>query len=74
MTSRTSLTRSSPPPQTAADNFFVRGCPTKQQSYHLTAEQGRTCVVLEEECSFYVNEPGLVEQNITVLKDLWQDV
>lgn len=73
MTSRTSLTRPWPPPQTAADNFSFRGCLTKQGSCYLTTGQGGT-VVLEEECCFYVNESGPVEQNIQVLKSLWQDL
>lgn len=30
----------------------------------LTAEQGGTCVLLGEQCCFYVNESRLVEQDI----------
>ena len=37
----------------------------------LTAEQGGTCVLLGEKCCFYVNESGLVEQDIQMLKELW---
>ena len=33
----------------------------------LTAEQGGTCVLLRKECYFYVNESGLVEQDIQTL-------
>ena len=36
----------------------------------LTAEQGGTCVLLEEKCCFYVNESGLVEQDVQMLKEL----
>lgn len=35
-----------------------------------TAEQRGTCVLLGEECWFYVNESGLVEQDIQMLKEL----
>jgi hypothetical protein len=36
----------------------------------LTAEQGGTCLLLGEKCCFYVNESGLVEQDIQMLKEL----
>lgn len=36
----------------------------------LTAEQGGTCVLLGEKCCFYVNESGLVEQDVQMLKEL----
>ena len=36
----------------------------------LTAEQRGTCVFLGEECCFYVNESGLIEQNEQVLTEL----
>jgi hypothetical protein len=36
----------------------------------LTAEQGGTCILLGEKCCFYVNESGLVEQDIRMLKEL----
>lgn len=36
----------------------------------LTAEHGGTCVLLGEECCFYVNESGLVEQDVQTLKEL----
>lgn len=37
----------------------------------LTADQGGTRVLLGEECCFYVNESGLVEQDIQMLKEFW---
>jgi hypothetical protein len=37
----------------------------------LTAEQGGNCVLLGEKCCFYINESGLVEQDIQMLKELW---
>lgn len=40
----------------------------------LTAEQGGTCILLGEECCFYVNESGVVEQDVQTLKELWGDV
>ena len=40
----------------------------------LTAEQGGTCVLLGEKCCFYVNESGLVEQDIQMLKELWRNL
>ena len=36
----------------------------------LTAEQGGTCILLGEKCCFYVNESGLVEQDIQMFKEL----
>ena len=36
----------------------------------LTAEQGGTCVLLGEKCCFYVNESGLVEQDVQMPKVL----
>ena len=36
----------------------------------LTAEQGGTCVLLGEKCCFYVNESGLVEQDVQMLHEL----
>ncbi|XP_028639076.1 ERV-BabFcenv provirus ancestral Env polyprotein-like [Grammomys surdaster] len=36
----------------------------------LPAEQVGTCVLLGEECCFYVNESGLVEQDVQMLKEL----
>lgn len=38
----------------------------------LTAEQGETCVLLGEECCFYVSESGLVEQDVQIFKELWE--
>ena len=35
----------------------------------LTAENGGTCVFLGEECCFYLNESGIVEQNVKTLRD-----
>ena len=37
----------------------------------LTAEQGRAYIWLGEKCCFYVNESGLVEQDVQMLKELW---
>ncbi|KAF6119787.1 hypothetical protein HJG60_010193 [Phyllostomus discolor] len=36
----------------------------------LTEEKGGTCLFLQEECCFYVNESGTVEENISKLKDV----
>ena len=36
----------------------------------LTAEKGGTCVFLQEECCYYINESGIVETDITKLTDL----
>ncbi|KAL0596198.1 LOW QUALITY PROTEIN: Endogenous retrovirus group FC1 Env polyprotein [Plecturocebus cupreus] len=33
----------------------------------LTAEKGGTCMFLQEECCYYINESGLVEENINTL-------
>ncbi|XP_021486814.1 ERV-BabFcenv provirus ancestral Env polyprotein-like [Meriones unguiculatus] len=38
------------------------------------AEQGATCLFLGEECCFYVNKSGLVEQNIRKLKELQREL
>lgn len=35
----------------------------------LTAEKGGTCMFLEEECCYFVNEIGIVQNNIRELKD-----
>ena len=40
----------------------------------LTAENGGICVFLGEECCFYVNESGVVEQNVKALKDLRKEL
>ncbi|KAL0620331.1 Endogenous retrovirus group FC1 Env polyprotein [Plecturocebus cupreus] len=34
----------------------------------LTAEKGGTCMFLQEECCYYINELGLVEENINTLR------
>ncbi|XP_077020326.1 endogenous retrovirus group FC1 Env polyprotein [Tamandua tetradactyla] len=39
----------------------------------LTAEKGGTCIFLQEECCYYINESGLVEQNIQTLNKLKED-
>jgi hypothetical protein len=39
----------------------------------LTAEKGGTCFFLWEECCYYVNESGIVEQNVNRLTDLAED-
>nr|XP_058132291.1 endogenous retrovirus group FC1 Env polyprotein-like [Dasypus novemcinctus] len=36
----------------------------------LMADKGGTCLFLQEECCYYVNESGIVEQNVKRLKDL----
>jgi hypothetical protein len=36
----------------------------------LTAEKASTCLLLQEECCYYINESGLVEQNIDTLSCL----
>ena len=36
----------------------------------LTKERGGTCLFLQEECCYYVNESGIVEENISKLKDI----
>jgi hypothetical protein len=40
----------------------------------LTAEKGGTCFFLWEECCYYVNESGIVEQNVKKLTDLAEDL
>jgi hypothetical protein len=40
----------------------------------LTAEKGGTCFFLREECCYYVNESGIVEQNVKSLTDLAEDL
>jgi hypothetical protein len=39
----------------------------------LTAKKGGTCFFLQEECCYYVNESGVVEQNVKRLTDLAED-
>ena len=36
----------------------------------LTAEKGGTCLFLQEQCCFYVNESGVVGENINTLQNL----
>nr|XP_054103786.1 ERV-BabFcenv provirus ancestral Env polyprotein-like [Callithrix jacchus]XP_054108709.1 ERV-BabFcenv provirus ancestral Env polyprotein-like isoform X2 [Callithrix jacchus] len=36
----------------------------------LTAERGGTCIFLQEECCYYINESGLVETRIESLQKL----
>ena len=40
----------------------------------LTAEKGGTCIFLQEECCYYINESGVVEQNIKKLQELQKDL
>ncbi|KAL0600487.1 Endogenous retrovirus group FC1 Env polyprotein [Plecturocebus cupreus] len=40
----------------------------------LTAEKGGTCMFLQEECGYYINESGLVEENINTLHCLQEDL
>ncbi|KAL0611203.1 Endogenous retrovirus group FC1 Env polyprotein [Plecturocebus cupreus] len=40
----------------------------------LTAEKGGTCMFLQEECCYYINESGLVEENINTLHRLQEDL
>jgi hypothetical protein len=40
----------------------------------LTAEKGGTCLFLQEECCYYINESSLVEQNINTLSHLSKDI
>lgn len=39
-----------------------------------TAQQGGTCMVLGEECSFFVSDSNLMEQNVKILKALCKDL
>ncbi|KAL0608555.1 Endogenous retrovirus group FC1 Env polyprotein [Plecturocebus cupreus] len=40
----------------------------------LTAQKGGTCMFLQEECCYYINELGLVEENINTLHHLQEDL
>jgi hypothetical protein len=40
----------------------------------LMAEKGGTCFFLREECCYYVNESGIVKQNVKKLTDLAEDL
>lgn len=39
----------------------------------LTAEQGGNCILLKG-CCFYVSKSGLVEQDVHMLKELWENL
>ncbi|XP_015423250.1 PREDICTED: endogenous retrovirus group FC1 Env polyprotein-like [Myotis davidii] len=39
----------------------------------LDAEKGGTCIFLQEECCYYVNESGVVEQNVQTLTKLSEE-
>jgi hypothetical protein len=38
------------------------------------AEKGGTCFFLQEKCCYYINESGIVEQNVKKLTDLAEDL
>ncbi|KAK1327317.1 hypothetical protein QTO34_003099 [Cnephaeus nilssonii] len=40
----------------------------------LTAERGGTCMFLQEECCYYINESGVVEQNVQTLTKLSEEL
>ncbi|XP_058133716.1 ERV-BabFcenv provirus ancestral Env polyprotein-like [Dasypus novemcinctus] len=40
----------------------------------LTAEKGGTCLFLQEECCYYINESGIVEQNVKILRELREGI
>jgi hypothetical protein len=40
----------------------------------LMAKKGSTCFFLQEQCCYYVNESGIVEQNVKRLTDLAEDL
>ncbi|KAL0624087.1 Endogenous retrovirus group FC1 Env polyprotein [Plecturocebus cupreus] len=40
----------------------------------LTAEKGGTCLFLQEQCCYYINETGLVEENVDTLYRLQEDL
>jgi hypothetical protein len=40
----------------------------------ITAGKGGTCFFLQKECCYYVNESGIVEQNVKKLTDLAEDL
>ncbi|XP_064231125.1 endogenous retrovirus group FC1 Env polyprotein isoform X1 [Aotus nancymaae] len=40
----------------------------------LTAEKGGTCLFLQEQCCYYINETGLVEENVNALYRLQEDL
>ncbi|KAL0629287.1 Endogenous retrovirus group FC1 Env polyprotein [Plecturocebus cupreus] len=40
----------------------------------LTAKKGGTCMFLQEECCYYINESGLVEENTNTLHCLQENL
>ncbi|XP_032958157.1 endogenous retrovirus group FC1 Env polyprotein-like, partial [Rhinolophus ferrumequinum] len=40
----------------------------------LTAEKGGTCLCLREECCYYINESGLVKENVQTLNKLQEEL
>ena len=40
----------------------------------LTAEKGGTCLFLWEQCCYYINESGLIEQNVHKLQELKREL
>lgn len=40
----------------------------------LTAEKGGTCIFLQEECCYYINESGIVETRVDTLQKLSNDL
>ncbi|KAF6323414.1 hypothetical protein mRhiFer1_008391 [Rhinolophus ferrumequinum] len=40
----------------------------------LTTEKGGTCLFLREECCYYINESGLVEENVQTLNKLQEEL
>ncbi|XP_036196286.1 endogenous retrovirus group FC1 Env polyprotein-like [Myotis myotis] len=40
----------------------------------LTAEKGGTCIFLQEECCYYINKSGVVEQNVQTLTKLSEEL
>ncbi|KAL0610406.1 Endogenous retrovirus group FC1 Env polyprotein [Plecturocebus cupreus] len=40
----------------------------------LTAEKGGTCLFLQEQCCYYINETGLVEENVNTLYQLQENL
>ncbi|XP_059957765.1 endogenous retrovirus group FC1 Env polyprotein-like [Mesoplodon densirostris] len=40
----------------------------------LTADKGGTCLFLQEECCYYINETGLVEDNVNALHRLREEL
>ena len=40
----------------------------------LTADKGGTCLFLQEECCYYINETGLIEDNVNALHRLREEL